>query len=238
MSYRRRSVRIIASKSKKNFLTTLIITVVMGLSLIWLLPQFINIVGSIKETVKPAEKTLVEESDTAGLPPPILNIPFEATNTSEIDITGYSTANSKVKLFLDETEVEVVDVTTDGSFIFRNVSLNLGTNNFYGKTLDEEGKESLPSKTIRILYDNEKPSLEVRESEDNRNISGERKIKISGVTEINAQIYINGSQVIVDKEGNFQTELMLNDGENIFNIKAQDSASNSTEISRRVNFTP
>jgi len=238
MSYRRRSVRRIASKSKKNFLTTLIITVVMGLSLIWLLPQFINIVGSIKETVKPAEKTLVEESDTAGLPPPILNIPFEATNTSEIDITGYSTANSKVKLFLDETEVEVVDVTTDGSFIFRNVSLNLGTNNFYGKTLDEEGKESLPSKTIRILYDNEKPSLEVREPEDNRNISGERKIKISGVTEINAQIYINGSQVIVDKEGNFQTELMLNDGENIFNIKAQDSASNSTEISRRVNFTP
>ena len=63
-------------------------------------------------------------------------------------------------------------------------------------------------------------------------------MKISGKTEVGAKIIINGNQVIVNSEGNFSSDNILNDGENIFNIKAVDSASNYAEISRVVNFTP
>lgn len=239
MAYRRRSVRRIASKSKRNFLISLILIIGLGyVSIIWLLPQLINLVGSVRGSLNLSSQRSVQLSDTAAFPPPVLNIPYEATISSRIDIHGYSTPNSKVKLFLDEAEAGLAEVLADGSFIFENIPLNLGTNNLYGKTVDEEGKMSLPSKTFRIIYDNEKPLLEVSEPQDNKTVAGERKIKIAGKTEVGARIFINGSQIIVDKEGNFSEEVNLNDGDNIFNIKASDAASNFTEISRRVNFTP
>ena len=128
-------------------------------------------------------------------------------------------------------------MSSDGSFIIENVSLVLGTNNIYGKTLDE-GEESLPSKTIRVLYDNEKLPLAIFEPEDGKKIQGERKLRISGKTEPGARVFINGSQTIVDKDGNFFTEQLLNDGDNNFNIRAEDSATNITEVERSVSFTP
>lgn len=97
---------------------------------------------------------------------------------------------------------------------------------------------SLPSKTIRVIFDDEKPLLSVSEPEDGKSVSGERKIKIAGKTEPKSQIYINGSQIIVDNEGNFSSERALNDGDNIFTIKAVDASSNFSEISRRIIFNP
>lgn len=170
--------------------------------------------------------------------PPIFNIPYEATNTAQINIQGYATPESKVKLFLDDEEKQTEKSSSDGSFTFQNIQLGLGVNNIYGKTLDENGQMSLPSKTIKVIFDNEKPLLEVSEPLDGKTIQGERKIKIAGKTEPKSQIYINGNQIIVDKEGNFSSERTLNDGENNFTIKAYDSSANFSEISRKVIFTP
>ncbi len=240
MAYRyrsRRSTRRLARKSRRNFIITLlIIGILIYATIQWILPSFINGIGFISDIIKPSKK-IITQNDTS-LAPPVLNIPYEATNTAQINIGGFATPNSKVKLYLDDEAKYAAEVSSDGSFIIENVSLLLGTNNIYGKTTDEREKESLPSKIIRVLYDNEKPPLAINEPEDGKKVQGERKLRISGKTEPDARVFINNSQAIIDKDGNFSVEQLLNDGDNNFNIRTEDLAGNSSEVVRSVSFTP
>ena len=141
----KRSVKRLARRSRRNFIITLILIMALGyITLQWILPTFITGIGFIKEKVKPSTKTGSAISENVSLAPPVLNIPYEATNTAQINLSGYGTPGSKVKLFIDDNEVETADVSPDGSFTFQNVTLSFGTNNIYGKSIDENQKESLP----------------------------------------------------------------------------------------------
>lgn len=240
MAYRyrsRRSVRRLARKSRRNFLITLVIITVLAYStLTWILPNFISGIGFVKNIIKP-QRTLKVDSNNLALAPPVFNIPYEATGTAQIDIKGFSTPNLKVKLYMDDDPKQTVDVSNDGSFTFKNVALTLGTNNIYGKTLNEKGNESLPSKLQKIIFDNEKPFLSINEPEDNKKIQGgDKKVRISGKTDPGANVFINDTQIILDKDGNFSADLPLNEGGSTISIKAVDSAGNTTEVQRRVNY--
>lgn len=238
-SYRsKRSVKRYAQKSKRNLILTLILVgFLMYAAIFWILPNLVNGIATIKGILGPKNKNSPSQSLDEAISPPVLTIPFEATNSSSIDIAGYSTPGTEVEIYLDEELKKTTDVKEDGTFTFKNIGLSLGTNNIYGKTRNGD-KLSLPSKQFRINFDNEKPNLEVFDPVDGKSIQVERKLKISGQTEPGAKVFINDTQVIVDKEGKFSKELILNDGDNNFNIKAIDSASNATEVERRIFFTP
>lgn len=241
MAYRsRRAARRLARKSKNRFIITIIIVIILIYATItWVLPTFIGSVGFITNIIKPAQKPVIQSSQNAALAPPILSIPFEATNASQIDIKGYGTPDSKVKLYIDDESQQTVDVDSDGSFTFQNVSLNLGTNNIYAKTIDDQNKESLPSKTIKLLFDNQKPPLSINEPEDNKQIQGgDKKVKVAGKTDPGVKIFVNGTQAVVDNDGNFSIDQPLNEGDNTITVKAVDIASNSTEIQRKVTYKP
>lgn len=244
MAYRyksRRSVKRLARKSRRNFILTLIIVVFLIYSTFtWLLPSLINGLGLVKSIIKPSQKILSQPKELLGtLAPPVLNIPYEATNTAQIDIRGYATPNSKVKIYLDDEPKQTVSVLDDGSFEIANVILSLGTNNIYGTTINDQDKESLPSKTIRLIYDNEKPVLEIFEPEDGKNIEGGgKKVKVRGKSEPQAKVFVNDTLVVVSSDGTFNMDYPLNEGDNIITIKSVDRANNSTETVRRVTFKP
>src|SRR3989344_1049186 len=163
----RRQYRKLAKTSRRNFFVSIfLILLVMYFGLLWGLPLLINSISSVKNYVTPVKKPTLEVSKNSSLAPPVLNIPYEATNTAEINIRGYGTPNSKVAIYLDDEKIDTVEVSPDGTFEFKNISLSLGTNNIYGKSIDEEEKESLPSKSFKLTYDNEKPALSIREPED------------------------------------------------------------------------
>ena len=192
----------------------------------------------IKNTVRPSEK-IVRTSKNPAIAPPVLNIPFEATNSSEINIRGFGSPGSKVKIFVDDQEKSEVKVSENGSFKTPNLTLSLGINNIYGTTIDGKGNESLASKTLRLSYIFEKPGLTVDTPEDNKTIQGgDKKVQVSGKTAPGVKVLINDSQVIVDKEGRFKSELLINDGDNSVIIKALDVAGNFTELQRRVVYLP
>lgn len=236
----RRAARKLVRNSKRNFLITLIIIgLLLYATLNWLLPSFINSMGLVKNIIKPQQKVVTNSQTNSKLAPPVLNIPYEATNSAQINIPGYATHQSKVKLYIDDEEKQTVETKDSGDFTFANVDLTLGTNNIYAKTIDENSTESLPSKLIKVIYDNQNPTLILNEPEDNKIIQGgDNKVKFSGKTDPNNEIFINDSRIIVDKDGNFNSDQSLNDGDNNFNIKAVSKASNSTEISRRVTYNP
>lgn len=235
----RRFAKRYAHKSKRNFIITLIIVAaILYFTFIWVLPSFIGGVGFIEGWVKPQSKVQPKTVDDTTLAPPVLSIPFEATNTAQIDIAGYGSSGSKVKLFLDDKEIQTTDVSADGNFTFSQIPLNLGTNNFYAKTIDSD-KESLPSKTFQLTYTNQKPTLTITEPDDNKQIQGgDKTIKISGKTDPGVKVFVNDSQVIIDQDGNFSSQQPLNEGDNIFTIRAVDTATNSNEVQRKVTYKP
>lgn len=235
----RRSARKLTQQSRRNFIITLtLIALLAYFTINWLLPFLVNGIGSVKKNLTPSQKVKADILNSS-LAPPVLNIPFEATNSAQINIKGYATADSKVSVFLDDQKIDTVDVSSDGSFEITNIQLVLGTNNIYGKSIDDNSQESPPSKLIKIIYDNEKPSLKINEPEDNKRIQGgDKKVKFSGNTEVGSHVFINDSQIIVDKDGNFSSDQSLNEGDNEFAIKAVDTASNTAELSRKVSYQP
>lgn len=238
MAYRSRYARRVARKSRANFLVTLIIIVFLGYaSLQWILPNLVGGIGFVKGLIKPSAKTSQNLTADVTLAPPVLNIPYEATNTAQIDIGGYGNPHSKVSLYLDDDKVDTTQVQDDGTFVVKNVSLKLGTNNIYGKSEGDNNKESFPSKTIQLIFDNEKPSLDISSPSDGQTVQGgDKKITINGKTEPEAQVMINNNRVVLDKDGNFSSTQDLNDGDNNFTIRATDKAGNYTEVARKVTY--
>lgn len=237
--YRRRTVRKVSRRGKRNlFITIVLVFIILYVTFVWILPNFVNALGLITSFFKPHTKLISNISENPQLAPPVFNIPYEATNTAQIMIEGYAPPNSKVNLYIDDEKKQTEDVSSEGKFLFKDIQLSLGTNNIYGKTEDDQDKESLASKILQVIYDDEKPKLEVSYPQDGIEIHGERKVTIEGLTKPDVKIFINGSQIILDKEGRFRMDQSLNDGENIFVIKVVDKASNETETERRVQFTP
>ena len=204
----------------------------------WVLPGFIGGLGPITGFFKETKVPQTPISENPNLAPPVLNIPYEATNSAKISITGFAAAHSTVKVYLDDNLVKETESDENGSFTIKDVELVLGTNNIYGISEDEKGTDSLPSKTIKIIYDNENPLLEISEPPDNHTVSGERKLTVAGKTEASATVAINGEQAIVDSEGKFNRQFNLTDGTNTFTIVSKDSAGNTSTVARNVTFNP
>lgn len=237
MAYYSRSTRKLAKQSRRKLIWTVVIIALLGYgSIFWILPTFIGGIGILNGIIHPSKnETPISENPT--LAPPQLSIPYEATNSATIDIKGYS-AGRKVQIFLDDQLKQTADVQPDGSFVVSNIDLSLGTNNLYGKTIDDKNQESLPSKNYTLVFDNTKPNLDISNPQDGANIQSQRQLNVTGKTDPDSYVFVNGSQAIVQQDGSFSYQISLNDGANAINIKAQDQASNTTEVNRNINFTP
>ncbi len=234
-TYRPRSLKRTESKNKAKFIWSIIISLALLYVLFqWVLPLF---VGELSIFSKSAPKEQSEEA--VSLAPPVLNIPYEATSTASIVIKGYATPKSKVKIYLDDSLVSEADSDSDGSFTSNSINLLEGTNNIYGKTVDDKKNESLPSKKIQVFYSGEKPNLEISEPEDNKEIKGgDKKVLVRGNTDPENELTINGFRVILSPDGTFSSEISLAEGDNTITIAAVNKVGNSTSIEKRVKYVP
>src|SRR3989344_1287333 len=179
--YRPRSVRRLEKKAKRNLILSIIIFLIFSYFLItWGLPTLIGGL-TIFNKFKPAAQ--VEEIEDTGLAPPVLNIPFEATNSADLKISGYATEDSQVEIYFDDSLKDTVDTSIDGSFETGNLNLIEGTNYIHAITK-------------------------------------------------------NGTTVIVNAEGNFSTEISLNEGDNTVTIIATNNFGNSKKIEKKVAYNP
>jgi len=237
-SFKPRSLRRYESKAKNRLFSTFVIGgILLIVFLIWGLPSLVgglSFLNKFKATPK-VDNSNIED---AAIAPPVLNIPYEATNTATIKISGYSTPNTKVEIYFDDQLKTTVDTDSDGSFNTADLSLVLGTNNIYGQTVDNNGKKSLASKTIQLIYNNQKPKLDLSSPPDNQQIKGgDKKVVVSGTTDPLNSITVNGTTVIVGNDGSFNTTININDGDNIISIIATDQFGNTDEVDRKVNYS-
>lgn len=238
--YKPRSVRRLEKKNKRNLLiSTGLILLGIYFLLTWGLPAFIGSL-TVFNKFKPENNQINKPiSEDPAIAPPVLNIPYEATNTATIKVNGYASADNQVEIYVDGDKKDTTTTKSDGSFTSGDIPLVLGTNNIYGKTVNSDNKTSLPSKTIQLIYNNEKPTLDVSQPTDNQQIQGgDKKITVSGKTDSENNITVNGNLVIVSSEGNFSTNVSINEGENTITITATNSVGNTTTITKKVTYTP
>lgn len=237
-SYKPRSVKRLEQRNKRNLFLSLVSFMVIGFTfIVWGLPGLINSL-SIFNKFKPVSKN-EGLTEVLKLAPPVFNIPFEATNSSTINVTGYSSSNIKVEIYLNDSLIDSVTSNSDGSFQVLIGELIQGQNTIYGKTVDESGGKSLASKTIKVLYRSEKPTLEIFEPTDNFELKGgDKKVLVRGQTDPGNSILINNSIVILGSEGKFSFYQNLNDGDNIIIISASNSVGNITVVEKSVKYSP
>lgn len=237
-TFKPRSIRKSEARATRRLIFNLILVVVLVFVFFtWGLPFIIGSLSFLNKA-KPKNAEVVTTIDEA-IAPPVLFIPFESTNSASLPLSGYSTPLSKVELYIDDELKNSMQTDSEGKFSMDPISLALGTNNIYAITISDAGKKSLPSKTIKLYYSNEKPALEVSQPADGTTITGgDKKVTVSGKTDPNNSVTVNGSTAIVNSEGNFQTSIVVNEGDNIISIISSDSFGNTNQIQKTVKYTP
>ncbi len=234
------SIRRLQRKTRQRLIITIVIIIFLSYFVFtWFLPTLIGGL-SVLNRLKPKAEAPVNISEGVVLAPPVFDIPFEATNTAKIQVRGYINLSLQVEIYLDDELITTADAGTDGNFEV-TLPLTLGTNNLYGRTVNNKGEKSLPSKKIKIIYTNEKPVINLQSPSDNQQITGgDKKIQINGtVAPIDGiSLDINGNQIIVNGDGPFSKTLDINEGDNNLTITASDQAGNITTVYRKVIYTP
>lgn len=237
-NYTPRSIRTKERKTKKLLIRNIILGIIIIYGVFfWGLPALVGGLSFLHRSPSSSKATTSPVEDIS-VAPPVLNIPYEATNTATIKISGYTTPNSKVELYVNGDLKTKANAGSDGNFQTDDIALVLGTNNIYGKTIDSANKTSLPSKSIQLTYSNEQPKLDLSSPGDNTQVKGgDKKVNVSGNTDPSNTVSINGTITVVDSQGHFSYDAPLNDGDNTITVSVTNSVGNTTQIQRKVNYS-
>lgn len=180
----------------------------------------------------------VDVSDTIPPVPPRFEPLPEATSEFNIEIKGSTEPGVTVIISVNRKEEEIL-ANKDGEFTYSFALLD-GNNTISAIARDSSGNESQKSQVHEIEYDNDPPSLNITNPEDGSEFFGskQRQTLIEGQTEDNVTLNINDRLVVVESDGSFAFATTLNEGENQFTLKAEDTAGNKSETSIMLHFTP
>lgn len=229
-------------KTKRQiFLYVLVICLVLFLIIKYAF-LLLDKIGSVLIGFNEAEysKKITESKTDEIILAPTLDSLATATNSASIKISGRSyETKGTIELFLNETLKNETEIFQDGLFAFGNIDLKEGENTIKVRYKNPNSKISKFSEINQILYLRDAPKLEITNPSDNSLFGKEnQEITITGKTDPDNKIQINGYQAVVDGNGNFSYLLRLKDGENEINIEAVNLAQSKTSKKIKVIFRP
>lgn len=184
---------------------------------------------------KTETKILKNNTKSNGLiiEPYLLDLPH-ATNAAEIIINGKASSDNQIDLYQNDEKIQEGTADYDGNFNFI-LNLEKKDNEVYIRSVDPYSKKSLQSTIYKIIYILEPPKLEVKEPSDGKKYY-QSDLIVSGQTEKEVFIKINGQNIVVRADGSFSSQVTLNNGENNFKIEAIDVAGNSVVKEIKVTY--
>lgn len=211
---------------------SLTIFLLIGLFGLKLLEGFSLVVGKLKSNPN-------SQSDTQSslLLPPILDDTYEATNTATITLTGKADAKKTILIYINEEEMDTVVTSDDGIFVIPSIKLKDGTNTISAKAKDDKGTLSDLSNVLHVTLKKTGPLLELSGPGDKTSVIGEKNtVSVSGKTDDDSAVMINGRIAVVGGGGTFSYEYPLTEGSNTIKITSTDLAGNQTILERTVNY--
>jgi hypothetical protein len=202
---------------------------------IWGLPFLVRLALFLGDIKKNNEVT---EQINEGIPPlpPRLFLPYEATNSSSIALTGVSQENLEVELIQNDSSVAKVTADEEGEFEFRLVDLSLGENRFVAFCSNEQGQTSQSSDELIVIYDDQVPELEIFSPAEESIKVEEADYEVTGKTEAGVSVMVKGRVAIVNSDGSFKVIVALQEGDNQIEVVAVDMAGNISRKEYKINL--
>jgi len=157
-----------------------------------------------------------------------------ATNSASILFSGTALNFDSLEIYVNGEKNDEISISD--TFEGEIKDLIKGTNKISFIAKSKSSKEIKKTGTYEVLYKDEKPKLEIQEPNDNSRTNKE-DLKISGKTDNETSIRINGQPIITDSEGKFTTLVRLKDGENKIEIIAEDIVGNQEKKNLTVTYS-
>lgn len=219
---------------KRIIITNVFSVVVVILAYFWLFFSLRNL-DSIWGLFKGKEN--YEIKDTIPPTAPYLQQIPEATQNDSIDVTGGSEQGVKVKLFVDDVETASTIADNNGAFTFTGVKVSDIKERIYVKAEDESNNQSAKSEEYMIFKDTTPPEAEIITPTEGQKVkSTSHSFVVTGKSEPDATVMVNGQLAIVTPAGEFTGQIRLENGKNEIKIEITDKAQNKFEKSIFVNF--
>ncbi len=218
------------NKTKRVLILRLLGSAVIVVLLVWFgVPALINLSLFLGSFHKDSGTTTQAQNQQQYIAPPIFTPTFSATNSASVNLTGTATVKTTVKLYLNSNYLTSVPVDDNGNFSFPSVTLSQGNNTFQAKATISNNESDF-SDSLSIQYLNKPPKLDVNNPHDGDQFDKNTpSVSITGDTDPNVTVTINGYQAIVDQSGNFSYTFQLKSGDNPLKVIATDAAGNTTE---------
>lgn len=167
---------------------------------------------------------------------PILNPLPTATNSAQIIISGVSDKNRTIYLYINSKKIDEIETDSKGHFS-TNENLSKGENIISAKAKFKE-KESDFSNSYNVIFKNLAPKLDLTSPNDGQTFNKDQnKANVSGQTDSDVTITVNGFWAVIDENNSFSYLLPLQNGDNEIKIVAIDQAGNKTEKDLKVNYS-
>lgn len=238
MQRRSRLNRTTTEKTKKQIITQVATIIIVLILLIQLGPMALNTVGGVISSFQGGSKDLISDDESTLEAPFIESIP-DATNSAQIIISGSSPyADAEIELFVNDAEYETIPLDEDQTFTFKDVTLKEGDNYIKARVKKAENTSFFTREHL-VIYSKGDPKLEVGSPSENQEFTkGDQTINVTGKTDPDNRVTVNGFRAIVDGDGNFSYYLKLNDGENPLKIEATSPGGKTISKEMKVVYRP
>jgi hypothetical protein len=198
------------------FVAAIVFLFSVGIKMLVSFTLFLNQLANGNSRQQSVQKT--EFFNTVNIDP----IP-SATNSAEIWFSGTALNFDSLEIYLNDEKQD--EITISDTFSGQVKGLEKGENKVHFIAKSTHSKDTKKTPTYEILFKSDKPKLEVQEPSD-KSRTNKEDIRVSGTTDSETEIRINGQPIIVDVQGKFTSLLRLKDGENKINITAEDIVGN------------
>jgi hypothetical protein len=232
-----RRAQIEEQRARKQVVIAGVVAVVFGgIFLFVIFPLMLRAVIFIAQRSSPIAQ------DEKKLPPqaPVIAAPDQYNSTGTLALSGFTKADTKVTLVVNEQERE--STTSDGEGAFEmSVNLDDGEYELYLFATGEDKNTSPDSARYKVVVDRSKPSLTISQPDEGQTFTlrREQNITIKGNLSEAGFVTVNSSKVRTNAEGEFQTQFQLGEGDNTITFVGEDLAGNqSASQTRNVKYTP
>lgn len=199
----------------------------------------IQSIGNFSSSLQQPETSNSSTQNTpqAVLRPPQLDTIPQATKNPTITITGTaSDTGGSVQIYVNDNLAKTVSVSGDSSFTANNIPLSEGENDIKAN-YKKDGKTSDFTQEYTIQYANDAPTLTISSPSDQQQFTrGDQEITVTGKTDPDSSVTVNGFRAVVDNQGNFSYYLQLKDGDNQITVEADNPAGLSTKQQITVSY--
>jgi hypothetical protein len=160
----------------------------------------------------------------------------QAVNKPDLAISGTALTGLKIQLYVNGSQVDETNTDSNGTFKF-GIQLSSGDNIIKARAVSGTNQSDFSDSSV-VTYKNAGPSLTIDSPHDGDNISsGSSPINVTGKTDPDSMVTVNGFQAIIDQNGNYTYSLALNGGGNDIKVVSTDNAGNQTAKQVHINYS-